>query len=190
MKDQAPVLEGRLDVLFANADPERQLCGRMKMSLTTRVIGSAVAIVFWMALTANASPVEEVNFLAKSFPEKIGPFTRVSVSKNEAAIQGDIIDAATAKYVSGASEIEWSGTQFAASEQAFAALEKMMSSYEKEGAGISSVKNVEGKVRYAVIEMPQGIVCVWVNKQRKDLFFVATGKLPEIETFMRLQTTW
>jgi hypothetical protein len=65
-----------------------------------------------------------------------------------------------------------------------------MRSYEKEGAGISSVRNVAGKVRYAVIEMPQGIVCCWVNKQRKNLFFVVSGKLPEIESFMRLQTTW
>jgi len=146
--------------------------------------------VLWVALTANAATAEEANFLARSFPEKIGPFARVSVSKNEAALQGDIIDAARAKYVSDAGEIEWSGTQFAASEQAFAALERMMSSYEKEGAGISSVKNVEGKVRYAVIEMPQGIVCCWVSKKRKDLFFVATGKMPEIESFMRLQTTW
>ena len=162
----------------------------MTISLTTRVIGSAIASLFWVALTANASAGTETNFLAQSFPEKIGPFARVSVSKNEAAIQGEILDAARAKYVSGASEIEWSGTQFAAPEQAFAALERMMNSYEKEGAGISSVKNVEGKVRYAVIEMPQGIVCCWVNKQRKDLFFVATGKMPEIESFMRLQTTW
>jgi hypothetical protein len=65
----------------------------------------------------------------------------------------------------------------------------MMNSYEKEGAGISSVKNVAGKVRYAVIEMPQRIVCCWVNKQRKNFFFVVTGKLPEIESFMRLQAT-
>ena len=89
------------------------------MSLTTRVIGSAIASVLWVALTANAASVEEVNFLARSFPEKIGPFARVSVSKNEAAIQGEIIDAAIAKYVFGASAIEWSGTQFATSEQAF-----------------------------------------------------------------------
>jgi hypothetical protein len=75
-------------------------------------------------------------------------------------------------------------------EQAFAALESTVNSYEKEGAGISSVKNVEGKVRYAVIETPQGIVCCWVNKQCKNFFFVVTGKLPEIESFMRLQTTW
>ena len=162
----------------------------MKMSLTTRVIGSAVASMFWVALIASASAGEATNFLARIFPEKIGPFARVSVTKNEAAIQGEILDAVTAKYVSDASEIEWSGTQFATSEQAFAALEKMMTSHQKEGVGISSVKNVEGKVRYAVIEMPDRVVCCWVNKQRKDLFFVATGKLPEIESFMRAQTTW
>ena len=160
------------------------------MSLTTRVIGSAIVSVFLMALTVNASPVEETSFLARSFPEKVGPFTRVSVSKKEAAIQDGVLDAATAKYVSDASEIEWSGTQFATSEQAFAAVEKMMATYEKEGAGISSVKNVEGKVRYAVIELPQSVVCCWVNKQRRNLFFVVTGKMPEIETFMKLQTTW
>jgi hypothetical protein len=162
----------------------------MKMSLTTRVIGTAIASVLWVTFTASASPVVETSFLARSFPEKIGPFTRVSASKNEAAIQGEILDAATAKYVSDAGEIEWSGTQYASSEQAFAALERMMAAHEKEGTGISSVKNVEGKVRYAVIEMPDGMVCCWVNKQRKDLFFVVTGKLPEIETFMKLQATW
>ena len=143
-----------------------------------------------MAFVANASPVEETSFLARSFPDKIGPFTRVSASKNDTAIQGEILDAATAKYASEGGEIEWLGKQYAAAEQAFAALERMMVSYEKEGAGISSVKNVEGKVRYAVIELPESMVCCWVNKQRKDLFFVVTGKLPEIETFMKLQTTW
>ena len=112
------------------------------------------------------------------------------MSKNAAAIQGEFIDAATAKYVSGSNEIEWRGTQFATSDQAFAALETMMTSHDKEGVGISSVKNVEGKVRYAVIEMPEGVICCWVNKQRRNLFFVVTGKLPEIETFMKLQTTW
>jgi hypothetical protein len=56
------------------------------------------------------------------------------VKKNEAAMHGDVIDAAVAKYASGASEIEWSGTEFATLEQAFAALESMMNSYEKEGA--------------------------------------------------------
>ena len=40
---------------------------------------------------------------------------------------------------------------------------------QREGVGISSV-GVKGKVRYAVIELPDGIVCSWVNKQRKDLF--------------------
>ena len=126
----------------------------------------------------------------RSFPEKVGPFTRVAVNKKEAAIQDGVLEAATARYVSEASEIEWSGTQFATSEQAFAAVEKMMATDEKEGAGISSVKNVEGKVRYAVIELPQSVVCCWVNKQRRNLFFVVTGKMPEIETFMKLQTTW
>ena len=162
----------------------------MKIRLTTRVIGTAIASLLWMAFVANASPAGETSFLARSFPEKIGPFTRVSASKNDVAIQGEILDAATAKYASDGGEIEWSGKQYAAAEQAFAALEKMMVSYEREGVGISSVKNVEGKVRYAVIELPDGIVCCWVNKQRKDLFFVVTGKLPEIETFMKLQTTW
>jgi len=163
----------------------------MKIRLTTRVIGTVVASVLWMAFVANASPVEETSFLARSFPEKIGPFTRVSASKNDTAIQGEILDAATAKYVSDGGEIEWSGRQYAAVEQAFAALERTMASYEKEeGVGISSVKNVEGKVRYAVIELPESMVCCWVNKQRKDLFFVVTGKLPEIETFMKLQATW
>ena len=160
------------------------------MRRTFRVIGSAVASVCWVAFVANASLVEETNFLVPSFPEKIGPFVRVSATKVEAAIRGDVLDAAKAKYVSGAREIEWSGTQFAAPEQAFAALTTIVTSYEKEGAGISSVKNPEGKVRYAVIEMPEGVICCWVHKQRKNLFFVVTGKLPEIETFMRLQTTW
>ena len=98
---------------------------RMKMSLTTRVIGSAVASVLWMAVSASASPPEETSFLARSFPEKIGPFTRVSASKNADAIHGEILDAATAKYVSDAGEIKWSGTQFATAEQAFSALETM-----------------------------------------------------------------
>ena len=162
----------------------------MRIRLTTRVIGTVVASVLWMAFVANASPVEETSFLARSFPENIGPFTRVSASKDDTAIQGEILDAATAKYASEGGEIEWRGKQYTAAEQAFAALERMMASYEKEGAGISSVKNVEGKVRYAVIELPESMVCCWVNKQRKDLFFVVTGKLPEIETFMKLQTTW
>jgi hypothetical protein len=168
----------------------------MKMRLTSKIyvnpclrIGNALATGLLAAFTASASPTDETSFLARSFPEKVGSFARVLVKKNEAAIHGDVIDAAVAKYASGASEIEWSGTEFATPKQAFA-LESMMNSYEKEGAGISSVKNVAGKVRYAVIELPQGIVCCWVNKQRKDFFFVVSGKLPEIESFMRLQTTW
>ena len=162
------------------------------MSLTTNNLLMAVAIGFLVASSADASPIDETDFLARSFPEKVGSFARVSVKKDEAAIaiHGEVIDAAVAKYASGASEIEWRGTEFASPEQAFAALESMMNSYQKEGAGISSVRNVAGKVRYAVIEMPQGIVCCWVNKQRKNFFFVVTGKLPEIESFMRLQTTW
>jgi hypothetical protein len=160
------------------------------MSLTNKNLSMAVAIGFSLASSAGASPIDETDFLARSFPEKVGSFARVSVKKNEAAIHGDVIDATVAKYASRVSEIEWSGTEFASSEQGFAPLESMMNSYEKEGAGISSVKNVAGKVRYAVIELPQGIVCCWVNKQRKNFFFVVTGKLPEIESFMRLQTTW
>ena len=70
------------------------------------------------------------------------------------------------------------GTEFAMPEQAFAPLESMMNSYEKEGAGISSVKNVAGKVRYAVIEMPQRIVCCWVNKQRKNSFSSSPANCP------------
>ena len=162
----------------------------MKISLTIRIIGSAALCAICLVLTANAAHAGETNFLAGSFPEKIGSFTRVSVSRNEAAIQDGILDTASAKYVSEAGDIEWTGTQFATSEQAFAAVEKMMAEHQREDIGISSVKNPEGKVRYAVIEMPDGMICCWVNKQRKNLFFVVSGKLPEIETFMRTQMTW
>jgi len=149
-----------------------------------------LAGLFWAASTTIAAPADTANFIARSFPEKVGPFARVEVTTNDAAIQGDVMGTATAKYVSGATTIEWTGTQFAAPDQAFAALETMIKSHEGEGVGISSVKNVEGKIRYAVIETPEGITCCWVNKQRQNFFFVATGKQPEIETFMRLQNTW
>jgi hypothetical protein len=149
----------------------------------------ALAAIFALLLPTAAS-AEDPPALASIFPEKVGTFQRVSASKNDSAIHGDIVDAATSKYVSGASEIGWQGTRFATSDQAFEALEKMRSSFEQAGAGISSVKNVEGKVRYAVIETADGVVCCWVNKQYKNLFFVVTGKLPEIEGFMRAQTTW
>ena len=162
----------------------------MEISLTTNNLLIAVASGFLVAFTASAAPADEHNSLAVSFPEKVGSFARVSAKKNETAIHGDVLDAAEAIYASGAGEIKWRGTEFASSEQAFAALESLMNSYPKEGVGISSVKNVAGKVRYAVIELPQGIVCCWVNKRRQNLFFVVTGKMPEIETFMRLQTTW
>jgi len=163
----------------------------MKISLTTRTIGIAAGFAIWLLLTANVAPAEDTkNFIARIFPEKVGPFTRVAVSRNKAAIQGEILDEASAKYISEAGDIEWTGTQFATSEQAFAAVEKMMASHQREDIGISSVKNPEGKVRYAVIEMPDGMICCWVNKERKNLFFVVTGKLPEIETFMRAQMTW
>ena len=91
----------------------------------------AVAIGSLVALTGSASPIDETDFLVRSFPEKVGSFARVSVKKNKAAIHGDVVDAAVAKYASGASEIEWSGTEFATPEQAFAALESMMRSYER-----------------------------------------------------------
>ncbi len=163
---------------------------KMKMCVTTGNLLMTGAIGLFLSFAASAAATNETDFLARSFPEKVGYFARVSVKRNEAAIHGDVIDAATARYASGGSEIEWSGTAFVAPEQAFAALESLMNSYKGDGVGISSIKNVEGKVRYAVIEMPQGIVCGWVNKQRKNLFFVATGKMPVIESFMRLQTTW
>jgi hypothetical protein len=163
----------------------------MKISLTTRTIAIAAGCAIWLLLIANAAPADDPkNFIAHIFPEKVGPFTRVSVNRNEAAIQGEILDEASAKYASDAGAIEWTGTQFANSEHAFAALEKVMASHQREDIGISSVKNAEGRVRYAVIEMPEGMICCWVNKERKDLFFVVTGKLPEIETFMRAQMTW
>jgi hypothetical protein len=164
----------------------------MKIRLTTRTIRIAAFCAISLLVTANAAQGGEdtKNFIAGIFPEKVGPFTRVSVSRNETAIQGEVLDAASAKYVSDAGAIEWSGTQFASAEQAFAAVEKMMAEHQREDIGISSVKNPEGKVRYAVIEMPDGMICCWVNKQRKDLFFVVTGKMPEIETFMRAQMTW
>jgi hypothetical protein len=160
------------------------------MSLTIHNFLGAVVIGTLAMFAGSASTAAEHSSLASSFPERVGSFTRISVKKNEAAIHGEVIDAAVAKYAAGASEIEWSGTEFATSDQAFAALEGMINSYPKEGVGISSVKNVAGKVRYAVIELPHGIVCCWVNKRRQRFFFVVTGKLPEIETFMRLQTTW
>lgn len=160
------------------------------ISLTTKLIACAVASLCWLTWTANAGPSGATGFLEPSFLDKIGPFSRVSVSKNEAAIQGEVLDAVSAKYVSGGSEIEWSGTQYAAPEQAFAAVERMTAAAEKNGAGVSSVKNVEGKVRYAVMEFPEGVICCWVSKHRKDLFFVAHGKLAEIDAFMRAQATW
>jgi hypothetical protein len=149
-----------------------------------------IASALCAGLVANAAAAEEPNSLAQSFPERVGPFARVAVRKNDASAQEGGRESATAKYMSGTSTIQWTGTQFAAPEQAVAALEQMIKSYEGEGAGISSVKDVEGKIRYAVIKRPQRAICCWVNKQRKDLFFVVMGQQPEIETFMRSQTTW
>ncbi len=149
-----------------------------------------IASALCAGFIANAAAAEETNSLAQSFPERVGEFARVAVRKNDAAAQEGGRESATAKYMSGTSTIQWTGTQFAAPEQAVAALERMINSYEGEGAGISSVKNVEGKIRYAVIETPQRTICCWVNKQRKDLFFVVMGQQPEIETFMHSQTTW
>ena len=159
------------------------------MSLRTVARLAAFAGIFGVFVT-SACAVDQDQPLASIFPEKIGAFQRVSASKNDSAIQGNVLDAASAKYVSGPSEIGWQGTRFATPDQAFEALENMRSSFEKAGAGVSSIKNVEGKVRYAVIETTDGVVCCWVNKQHKNLFFVVTGKLPAIEGFMRAQTTW
>ncbi|MEP6685982.1 MAG: hypothetical protein ABJB22_04325 [Verrucomicrobiota bacterium] len=160
------------------------------MRLTTKYLKTVFAISLLLALASIALAIEEGSFLARSFPEKIGDFARVSVKKDDAAIRGDVTDAAIAKYAAGASEIEWRGMAFFTSEEAFAALERTMNSYNAEGVKFHSVKNVEGKVRYAVIETKEKIVCCWVNKQRKNLFFIATGQLPEIESFMRAQWTW
>src|SRR6188474_1861605 len=103
----------------------------MRTSLTTTIIARVAFCAIWLAIAVSAAQGgEETNFLAGSFPEKIGSFTRVSVSRNEAAIQDGILDTASAKYVSEAGDIEWTGTQFATSEQAFAAVEKMMAEHQ------------------------------------------------------------
>ena len=162
----------------------------MKFSLTTKTWLLIAAVMSLLLFAAKAKANDPTDFLAQSFPEKVGSFARISATRNAAAIRGDVIDAAVAKYATGANEIEWTGTAFSTSESAFAALEALMNSYQRPDIRISSVKNSEGKVRYAVIETPEKIICGWVNKKRRNLFFVATGKMPEIETFMRLQSTW
>jgi hypothetical protein len=60
----------------------------MEMSLTTNNLLMAVAISSLMVFTANAAPADGHNYLASSFPEKVGPFARGLGKTNETAIHG------------------------------------------------------------------------------------------------------
>jgi hypothetical protein len=140
---------------------------------------------------ATASPAKPVS-ITQIFPEKVGDFARLSVQPNNAGLYNDVVDSAVAKYAVGPTEITWTATAFTTPEGAFANLETTVASAEKEGAKIQmSVKNTDGKMRFAALEEKRGWAYYWVSKKNRNLFFVVSGRtMAAAKKFVELQQNW
>ena len=152
------------------------------------IAATAAAFLLVAAGASAQTPAAASKPLDQSFPEKVGTFARTAVKKSTAA---DATDSAEAKYNAPAGEITWTAAAFASPEKAMAALDSTIASLTKAGGKVATgINNAEGKVRFAVLETPQGPTYCWVNKKEKTVMYTVTGKAPDVSKFVELQTTW
>jgi hypothetical protein len=152
-------------------------------------LAAAVASLF-VLFAAGVSAQAPAKPLEQTFPETVGTFARSAVKKATASAP-DATDSAEATYTAPSGEITWTAAAFATPEKAHAALDSAITGLTKAGGKVaSSINNAEGKVRFAVLETPQGPTYCWVNKKEKTVMYTVTGKAPDVSKFVELQKTW
>ena len=154
-------------------------------------VAATAVLVAVFATTASAQTAAPASKpLDQSFPEKVGTFARTAVKKSTASA-ADAADSAEAKYSAPSGDITWTATAFSAPEKAQATLDSTIAGLTKAGGKVATgINNAEGKVRFAVLETPQGPTYCWVNKKEKTVMYTVTGKAPDVSKFVELQTTW
>jgi hypothetical protein len=106
----------------------------MKMILTTNNLMMAVATGLFRGVHGKRITDRLNRFSRGQFSGERRFFRAGLGEKNEAAMHGDVIDGAAAKYASGASESNGAERNSPRWSKPSPRLESMMNSYEKEGA--------------------------------------------------------